>query len=156
MQPLTSIIIPTFNHASYVADAIASALAQTAPVEVIVVDDGSTDGTKAALSRFDGPNFRAIFLPKNGGVSAARNAGIEAARGGFLMFLDADDTIEPRKVEIQLAKMDDDAGWVLCDVRIDERSGRSDLASKRYDYAGKRIDGWLEPWLAVANFIPVH
>lgn len=151
---LTSIIIPAFQHAAYLGDAVDSGLAQTAPVEVIVVDDGSTDGTATLLDRY-ADRIRVVTQP-HAGVSAARNAGIEAAHGEFLMFLDADDTIDPRKVEVQLRRMDDDAGWVLCDTRIEELSGRVELASTRYDYAAKRLDGWLEPWLAVANFIPVH
>lgn len=150
---LTTIVIPTFNHAAYLRGAIESALAQTAPVEVIIVDDGSTDDTHVVVDRIG----RVTYLPQQHlGVSIARNAGIERARGEFITFLDADDTIEPTKVELQLACMDSRAGWVLCDTRIEEVDGRTVLASERYDYAHKRLDGWLEPWLSVANFIPVH
>lgn len=153
---LTSIILPTYNHAAYLPDAIRSALAQTVEVEVIVVDDGSTDDTLIEVSRFL-DDERVTWIPrKHEGVSAARNAGIEAAGGEFMMFLDADDTIDPTKVELQSARMDDEAGWVICDTRIEEVGGRVELASERYDYAHKRIDGWIEPWLSVANFIPVH
>lgn len=151
---LTSIIIPTYQHGAHLAAAIDAALAQTAPVEVLVIDDGSTDGTDEVIRPF-GDRIRSMKQPHSG-VSAARNAGIDGARGEYLAFLDADDTIEPHKVATQLRRMDDDAGWVICDTRIEDTDGRVELASKRYDYAAKRLDGWIEPWLAVANFIPVH
>lgn len=153
---LTSIIIPAYNHARYLPAAIASALAQTVPVEVIVVDDGSTDDVDLAMSQFLDDERVSYMKRPHEGVAAARNAGIDAASGDFLMFLDADDTIEPTKVELQIACMDDAAGWVLCDTRIVNVDGSTELASDRYDYAHKRLDGWLEPWLSVANFIPVH
>jgi glycosyltransferase involved in cell wall biosynthesis len=152
---MISVIIPSYNHAAYVADAVRSALAQTVPVEVIVIDDGSTDNTQAVLATI--PDDRVTCIrTEHRGVAHARNIGIDAAHGEFLMFLDADDTIEPMKGELQLALMDANAGWVLCDTRIEDVSGRVQLASERYDYAHKRLNGWLEPWLAVANFIPVH
>lgn len=153
---LTSIIIPAYNHARYLPAAIASALAQTVPVEVIVVDDGSTDDVDLAMSRFLDDERVSYMKRQHEGVAAARNAGIESASGEFLMFLDADDTIEPTKAELQIASMDDAAGWVLCDTRIVNVDGKAELASERYDYAHKRLNGWLEPWLSVANFIPVH
>lgn len=151
---ITSIIIPCHNHAAYLSAAIDSALAQTAEVEVIVVDDGSTDETPAVLASY-GDRVRAITIPHSG-PALARNAGIDAARGEFVQFLDADDTIEPTKIELQLRHLDADAGWVLCDTRIIGVDGKEELASERYDYRHKRLDGWLEPWLAVANFIPIH
>lgn len=151
-----SIIIPTHNHAAYLPDAIRSALAQTVDVEVIVVDDGSTDDTLVAVSRFL-DDERVVYLKQERkGVAAARNLGIESAHGDFVMFLDADDTIEPTKCELQIAIMDDTAGWVLCDTRIVGVDGKVELASERYDYAHKRLSGWLEPWLSVANFVPAH
>lgn len=153
---IASIVIPTFNHAGYVAAAIDSALAQTVPCEVVVVDDGSTDSTNSVLARYAG-RIKAIALP-HGGPATARNAGLEEAAGEFVMFLDADDVIEPDKISAQLAEFDEnhDAGWVLCDVRIEEaNSGRVQLASERYDYAEKMQDAWLQPLLTAANFIPI-
>lgn len=153
---LTSIIIPTFNHAEYLPAAVASALAQTADVEVIVVDDGSTDNTAQVMARLlDDDRLSFASLPHQG-VAAARNFGIDAASGDFIMFLDADDTIEATKAELQQSHLDADAGWVLCDVRIEGVDGRVELASERYQYGRKRLNGWIEPWLSVANFIPVH
>lgn len=153
---MTSIVIPTYNHAAYLAEAIESALAQTAPVDVLVVDDGSTDDTAAVLARY-GDAVRVLRVPHDG-PSRARNAGIDAARGEFLMFLDADDAIAPTKVEAQLAEFaaSPEAGWVLCDVRIeDEARGRVLHASRQYEYDEKTLSGWIAPQLAGGNFIPI-
>lgn len=152
---LTSIVIPAWNAERWVRDAIGTALAQTAPVEVIVVDDGSTDGTLGAVLEIGDQRLVCIRLP-HGGPSVARNAGIEAARGEFLMLLDADDIIEPTKVAEQVAAMTDDVGWVLSDVLIvDAIRGRAELASARYRYAERNLGGWIQDQLAPANFIPI-
>jgi glycosyltransferase involved in cell wall biosynthesis len=93
-----SVVIPAYNAANFIADTIASVRAQTlAPLEIVVVDDGSVDGT-AAVARSLG--CRVIVQP-NGGVCAARNAGILAAEGDWIALLDHDDTWLPRKLERQ-------------------------------------------------------
>jgi glycosyltransferase involved in cell wall biosynthesis len=91
--PEVSIIIPTFNRARFLAGAVDSALAQGSGVEVIVVDDGSTDGTDAILASF-GERIRVLDQP-NRGPGAARNLGAEQAAGEFLFFLDSDDLLQP-------------------------------------------------------------
>jgi glycosyltransferase involved in cell wall biosynthesis len=96
-----SVVIPTYNRAHLVTKAVASALAQTVPpLEVIVVDDGSTDDTRTRLSPY-GTSCRYLYQT-NQGVSAARNLGIGEARGEFIAFLDSDDVWHPRKLEYQL------------------------------------------------------
>jgi glycosyltransferase involved in cell wall biosynthesis/LmbE family N-acetylglucosaminyl deacetylase len=159
MNPLVSIIIPTYNHAVYLPDAVRSALAQSlADLEVIVVDDGSTDDTLRVLQAFlEDPRVRLLSLP-HGGPSLARNAGLEDARGQFVMLLDADDVIAPTKLAEQLAELarSPEAGWCLCDVRIeDEAKGRSVLASEQYGYDRKALAGWIAPLLRDRNFIPI-
>lgn len=157
---LTSVVIPTFNHAAHLADAIDSALNQTAPSEVIVVDDGSTDDTVEVMLRYCGDpsnaRVRYIRLPHNLGVANARNFGIEAAAGEFVQFLDADDTIERDKLARQIAEFDESVGFVLCDTRIEDVGGRVQLASERYGYAARDMGGWIAPQLEVGNFIPIH
>lgn len=102
MRADVSVVIPAYNTAQYVATAIESALDQTAvPREVIVVDDGSSDETRAVVERFGGI-VRYVFQ-QNQGVSAARNRGIDASSGRYVAFLDADDAWLPRKIEKQIA-----------------------------------------------------
>jgi len=89
-KPLVSVIIPAYNCADYIADSIKSALEQDYPnKEIIVIDDGSTDGTVDALSSFDGEIT--LIQQQNAGSAVARNAGIKAAKGEFIAFLDSDD-----------------------------------------------------------------
>jgi glycosyltransferase involved in cell wall biosynthesis len=95
---MASIVIPCYNQAAFVDRAIQSSLAQTArPIEVIVVDDGSTDSTVEVVS---GCEAVRVIRQSNAGVAAARNAGLVAARGDFVVFLDADDELRPDAVEI--------------------------------------------------------
>jgi glycosyltransferase involved in cell wall biosynthesis len=97
-RPLVSVVIPVFNGEAYLAAAIESALAQSyRPAEVIVVDDGSTDGSAMLAARDD----VRVLHQSNRGVSAACNAGVEAARGELIAFLDADDLWSPDRLEIQ-------------------------------------------------------
>ena len=100
--PTVSVVIVTYNKADTIAAAIDSVLAQTyQDLEVLVVDDGSTDETAA---RVKGYGDRVRYLPKtNGGTGSARNVGIANARGRFIAFLDGDDLWLPTKLEIQLA-----------------------------------------------------
>jgi glycosyltransferase involved in cell wall biosynthesis len=112
-----SVIIPVFNRAGEVCNAIDSALAQTLPpLEVIVVDDGSTDETPDVLARY-GDRIR-VVRRSNQGVAAARNAGIAIARGDLLAFLDSDDVWLPRKLELQASRIeaDPELGLVHCGV----------------------------------------
>jgi glycosyltransferase involved in cell wall biosynthesis len=100
-RSVVSAIIPTFNSAAMLRDAIDSIRAQTRPVdEIIVVDDGSTDDTRDVCAQFAGVRY---MHQENAGASAARNRGASIARGDWLAFLDADDTWEESKIEKQLA-----------------------------------------------------
>jgi glycosyltransferase involved in cell wall biosynthesis len=98
VKPLVSIIVVNFNYARFVGAAIDSALAQSyAPVEVIAVDDGSTDNSREVISSY-GDRVSAIFKP-NGGHASAFNSGFRASHGSIVMFLDADDALLPTAVE---------------------------------------------------------
>lgn len=112
-MPRVSVIIPTYNRAALVQEAAASVLAQSCrDFELLVVDDGSTDGTQAALDTFAG-KIRVLSLPSRRGVSAARNAGINAAQGEWLAFLDSDDLWLPEKLARQLAFMEANPQYLL-------------------------------------------
>src|SRR5438477_8705985 len=101
-DPLVSVVIPTYNRAKMVVEAVRSALGQTVTaMEVIVVDDGSRDDTEERLSEFG--NRIEFYVQQNQGVSAARNAGIGHATGEYIAFLDSDDVWHPRKLEMQIA-----------------------------------------------------
>lgn len=98
-----SVVIPTWNRAHLVCDAINSALNQRpGEVEVIVVDDGSTDNTADLIARIYGDWVRLISLGKRGGAGAARNAGVAGARGDLVAFLDSDDVWLPGKLDAEL------------------------------------------------------
>ncbi|HTJ56909.1 MAG TPA: glycosyltransferase [Devosiaceae bacterium] len=100
-QPGAAVVITTYNHARYLAEAIESVLAQSRPAaEIIVVDDGSTDDSEAVVRRY--PDVRFI-RQDNQGLSAARNTGLVAAASPFIAFLDADDLLLPRAIERGLA-----------------------------------------------------
>lgn len=106
MNPTISVIIPCFNQAQFLPDAIESVLAQTYPnVEIIVVDDGSTDATPEVCARYG--NRILTVRQENAGLSIARNAGILASLGDFLQFLDADDRLRPTKFADQMAAFAD-------------------------------------------------
>ena len=101
-QPRVSVMIPAYNSAKYLSDAIASVLNQTyTDYEIIVVNDGSTDNTREAIEPY--LNSVRYFEQENRGVSATRNRGIYLARGELIAFLDADDIFMPQKLEQQVA-----------------------------------------------------
>ena len=100
--PRLSVVIPTWNRAHLVCDAVESALGQGPRVEVIVVDDGSTDGTQRVLKRRFGSRIRLLRMPCRKGVGAARNAGTRIATGELLAFLDSDDVWLSNKQDTEL------------------------------------------------------
>jgi glycosyltransferase involved in cell wall biosynthesis len=143
-KPTVSVIIPSYNRCQSLPRALDSVLAQTRPAEeIIVVDDGSDDGTAAMLAR-DYPELTCL-IQDNRGVSAARNAGIRAARGDWIALLDSDDEWLPQKLERQLqalqhARRPDSAAPLL--VHCDEiwiRNGRRVNPMDKHAKAG----GWI-------------
>src|SRR5690606_5350603 len=102
---LVSIIIPCYNAARWLPATLESALTQTWPAtEIIVVDDGSSDDS-LAIARGFAPRGVKVISQTNRGASAARNRGLAEARGDFIQYLDADDLLSPRKIELQLARL---------------------------------------------------
>ncbi len=99
-RPLVSVIVPVYNGAQFIGKAIESVLVQNYdPLEIIIVDDGSTDETANIVKSYN--NMRYIYQP-NQGVATARNTGINSSRGELIAFLDADDCWAPNKLNIQV------------------------------------------------------
>lgn len=114
-MPLVSVVIPTLDRLDLVGEAVASVLAQTAgDLELVVVDDGGTDGVAEVLPRrFPDPRLR-VVRQDNRGASAARNRGAAETSAPWLAFLDSDDLWQPRKLERQLQALAEQAGRVAC------------------------------------------
>lgn len=117
---LVSVIIPTYNREKLILRSVKSVLEQTySDIELIVVDDCSTDKTKVVLEKVSDPRFRYIQMEKNGGACAARNKGIEEAKGDFIAFQDSDDEWEREKIEKQLLRLkESDADFCFCKMRV--------------------------------------
>jgi len=123
---MISIIIPTFNRAEYIGEAIDSVLAQTyKDYEIIVVDDGSTDNTQKVLEQYEGKIK--YFFKENGGEASARNYGIEKAQGEFIAYLDSDDLWCPEKLELQMQEFEKDekVGLVHTSMEVVTEDGTS-------------------------------
>jgi glycosyltransferase involved in cell wall biosynthesis len=150
-DPFTvSVIIPTFNRCDLTSRAIASVLRQTrSPDEILVIDDGSTDGTSERLAE-QFPEVRTI-RQENRGVAAARNRGIQEARGDWLAFLDSDDEWRPRKLEAQIDALKDDPSYQICHTdEIWVRHGRRVNPMKKHKKHGGHIFRYCLPLCAVS------
>lgn len=115
MQPLASVIIPTYNRCRYVCEAIDSVLAQTYPhLEVFVIDDGSMDDTPQAMKKY-GEKIK-YLRQEQLGVCVARNSAIRQAKGQYISFLDDDDVWLPQKIEkdVEFLEKNKDCGFVFC------------------------------------------
>ena len=148
-EPLVSVILPVYNGQRFVGQTIESALRQTyRKIEIIVIDDGSTDGTLEVLQPLAAADsrIRVIHQP-NGGVASARNRGLAEARGEFVAPLDADDLWDPRKIECQVRRMQeagDETGMVYCWwVWIDEQGKVLDR-SPRWEIEGDTLSMLLQ------------
>ena len=164
-SPLVSIIIPCFNDSSTLLEALLSTLSQTYEnKEVIVIDDGSTDNSLEMIKSF-GNNIRWETGPNRGG-SAARNRGIEIARGEIIQFLDADDLLSPNKLSIQVPLLQSkNADIVFCDwktisleneytseLRFDAKKQDLFLFLLRYNIQTSAPLHWRRNLLAVGGF----
>jgi glycosyltransferase involved in cell wall biosynthesis len=139
-----SVIIPTYNRAHIVREAVDSVLAQTyRDFEIIVVDDASSDATRSALESYQG-KIQAIFCETNGGAGAARNVGIRASSGEFVAFLDADDLYLPTRLETAVEALDGhpEYGAVYAEVRFTDPSGKQ-APFLWVDRMGGGRSGWI-------------
>lgn len=133
-----SVVIPTYNREEFLADAIDSVLSQTLmPLEVIVVDDGSTDASGKLLNKYQ--DKIKIIRQKNSGVSVARNSGIRIARGSIIAFLDSDDIWLPNKLERQIGHFETDlsVSVVHSDVFLLENGHRRRAREGREKFSGR-------------------
>jgi len=147
-----TVVIPTFNSARFLREAVDSALAQTVPpMEVIVIDDGSTDNTPEIMAAYASDPRVRYLRQKNAGQSSARNNGIRAAQGEFIAFLDADDRWKPNKLERQLERFSDEhIGLVFTGSQVfDEHGVRSENRANE-----SSCDDMLRSLITTTTFIP--
>jgi glycosyltransferase involved in cell wall biosynthesis len=160
--PTVSVILPCYNGEQFIHEAIASVLNQTfKDLEIIVVDDGSTDDSVKIIETFLGDKrVRLLRHSVNRGIPATRNTGIKDSSGSFISFLDQDDLWLPGKLEKQLAVFENDTardvGLVFSDIRVLNSEGRSREHENRvtFDFnSASRLEILRE--LLMRNFIPI-
>lgn len=127
---LVSVVVPAWNAAAFLSEAIRSILAQDAgPLEIIVVDDGSSDDTSRVAASFGAPVR--VLMQDHAGIAAARNRGVSAARGPLLAFLDADDLWTPEKLRLQRRALDSSPSFDMVFGHAVEFSGTSPSGAPR-------------------------
>ncbi|HZS56223.1 MAG TPA: glycosyltransferase family 2 protein [Bryobacteraceae bacterium] len=110
MTPLVSILIPAYNAQEWIRETLRSAVTQTwERKEIIVVDDGSTDGTNSIVREFESAGVR-VISQKNQGAAAARNAAFAVSQGDYIQWLDADDILDPAKIALQMSEIEKGIG----------------------------------------------
>ena len=142
-NPLVSVVVPAFNAAKTISDTLQSISQQTyAALEIVVVDDGSTDETADIARRYGATDQRVRVVAKpNGGVASARNAGIRCTKGAFVAFIDADDLWHPTKIAKQLRVLlagGPDMALVYAPFRLIDADGRVLASPHKYG-----VNGWV-------------
>ena len=145
MSSKISVIIPTYNNAQFIPEAIESVFSQTYPIfEVIVINDGSTDNTNEVLAKH---LDKIIYIEqKNGGPAKARNTGLKRATGDYIAFLDADDIWLPHKISEQIQKIEKNPNCVMVysrHVKFDNATGKDFAAWPENVCSGKIFDNLL-------------
>lgn len=151
MNPLVSIIVPAYNKSVLTIKTIESVLAQTySPIEIIVVDDGSTDDTRQQLSRY---TKRIQYVYKNnGGACSARNLGFHLSKGEYLGFLDCDDLYHPQKVQHSVHYLEEHPQFGFVHTAADFIDEKGSFVGT-CDHPRSRRTGWITPRLILGNFI---
>ena len=128
-MPLVSVIVPAYNYGRYLREAIESIQAQDYDdLEILVVDNASTDDTQAVLASIQEPRMRVLTLEVNQGLSGAFNLGLESARGEYVAYLDADDRWRPGKLrpQVELMESEPGVGVVFCNFAWFDEEGVRD------------------------------
>lgn len=140
-NPLISVLMPAFNVEEYVGPAIESILNQTyANFELIVLDDGSSDGTVGIIDAYSDTRLKKVFLPENKGLVSARNVLVGMAQGEYIAFLDSDDLADPRRLELQLQYLRSNH-LDLCGtdhIVLHQKSGKLKFSKQRHSDADIR------------------
>lgn len=150
---LVSIIIPTYNNANTICRSIDSCINQTYKnIEIIIIDDGSTDNTKEVLSRYNSDERFKYIYQENQERSAARNHGLDLAKGEYIQFLDSDDTLYPEKLEKQVNFLDENQDYFLvyCGVEYKNELGQITHTLE------PNINGNIDYEILKGNFITIH
>lgn len=138
-----TVVIPAFNAEKYIAECLQSVLSQTTPPQqIIVVDDGSADAT-AQIARNSSSIIKVISTP-NRGAGAATTTGVDAVQTDIVAFVDSDDVWLPKKMEIQLASLNDSA--LVCDAVTSRMRAFGDIHLK---YINEKYSGWSRSTLAI-------
>ncbi len=140
-QPLVSIVMPAYNAEAFIAQAVRSVLAQSYPNwELLVVDDGSEDGTASVLDGFSDPRIRR-FRQVNKGIGPARNFGLSNVQGEFLAFLDSDDILPPQSIESRVRVLLENPEVDIVDgmVQVMDRSLNTTLRIHRPTFQGEPL-----------------
>lgn len=144
-RPLVSTIIPAYNARRFIERALQSAFEQNVPrMEILVVDDGSTDGTRELVQTYETRGVKLLCRAARGGAAAARNTGLQVATGEFIAFLDADDEWLPGKLVRQLALMNahPQMTFVSCRATLIDENGKDTGDIYRGASAAQGPDGW--------------
>jgi glycosyltransferase involved in cell wall biosynthesis len=144
-EPLISVVMPVFNGAAYLREAIESILCQSLDAfELIVVDDGSSDAT-AEIARASGdPRLRLVQNPANLGVASSRNIALALATGRYVALMDGDDIAAPQRLELQVDLLDRHAELEICGSDVEmfgDRTGKSDLPAADADIKARLLFG---------------
>lgn len=158
-MPKVSIIIPAYNQGRFLSKAVESCLTQTfSDLEVIVVDDGSTDNTSAIAAHYLVDHRFKYVKQQNAGAPAARNRGLKESAGDYLCYLDSDDYLLPQKIARQAALLDREVtlGWTYCDlITVDENDCPTQVQLPVSSYK-RRLDGDIFESLMAGGYFPPH
>ena len=151
-KKLVSVIIPAYNKADYTISTINSVLNQTySPIEIIVVDDGSTDNTNEKLKKFK--NDIHYYYQENKGASSARNLGTKKSQGEYIAYLDCDDIYYPEKIEKSISQLEKNNDYQYLYTNVDQINEKNEIVGEFPDILRQAKSGSIFEDLFLQNFI---